>query len=352
VIRHCDISGNSAGTYGGMGGGIYATGSNITVNNCTINDNYADHGGGIGFYGSHGTLSDCVISGDSTNASGGGIYIQSTSGDFTFTNTTISHCHAGQEGGAGIFVHTAGTITMEGCTIDDNFTYGVWGGGMHVDGCDSLIIDHCNVLNNNCQITGSGIALYDNDTNLVVTNSIFKGQDNNDILFANPALASVSYSNFDNQLNMPFSNPPTGLGTLTQTNVNGDSCDVFNNIYMDPLFVDFAGGEYNLTEDSPCIDAGDPTSPYDPDGTITDMGAFYFNQITILDPPQNVTIEIIGTSVHLSWDAVAGATSYKVYSSDDPYTGFTEDTSGSFAGESWSTSITNEKKFYHVIAIN
>jgi len=29
---------------------------------------------------------------------------------------------------------------------------------------------------------------------------------------------------------------------------------------------------------SPCIDAGDPTSPLDPDGTIADMGAFYYAQ--------------------------------------------------------------------------
>jgi len=284
VISHCNISGNNAGTYGGMGGGIYVTGSNITVSNCTINDNYADHGGGLGFYGSSGTISDCVISGDSTNASGGGIYIQTTSADITITNTTISHCESGPEGGAGIFIHTIGTLTMEGCTIDDNnAAYSVWGGGMHVDGCDSLIIDHCNVLNNYCQITGSGIALYDDNTNLIVTNSIFKGQDNNDILFTNSALASVSYSNFDNQLNMPFSNPPTGLGTLMQTNANGDSCDVFYNIYLDPLFVDFENADYNLTEDSPCIDAGDPESPYDPDSTICDMGVFYYDQDVGID---------------------------------------------------------------------
>ena len=70
------------------------------------------------------------------------------------------------------------------------------------------------------------------------------------------------------------------------------------------------------------------------------------------DPPQNVTTEIIGTEVHLSWNAVTGATSYKVYSSNDPNTGFLEDTSGTFDGTSWSTSIVNEKKFYYVIAIN
>ena len=36
--------------------------------------------------------------------------------------------------------------------------------------------------------------------------------------------------------------------------------------------------QYHLSSTSPCIDAGDPTSPLDPDGTISDMGAYYFDQ--------------------------------------------------------------------------
>ncbi len=61
-----------------------------------------------------------------------------------------------------------------------------------------------------------------------------------------------------------------------QTNPNGDSCDVFYNMYLDPLFVEFNNGDYHLTENSPCIDAGDPNSPDDPDSTIADLGAFFY----------------------------------------------------------------------------
>jgi len=50
------------------------------------------------------------------------------------------------------------------------------------------------------------------------------------------------------------------------------------NIDADPLFVDPDNGDYHLQEGSPCIDAGDPNSPLDPDGTIADIGAFYFDQ--------------------------------------------------------------------------
>ena len=71
-----------------------------------------------------------------------------------------------------------------------------------------------------------------------------------------------------------------------------------------------------------------------------------------LPSPEITNIYIQNNSIFIVWSSVDGATSYKVYSSDDPYTGFVEDTSGSFAGESWSTSLINEKKFYYVTAVN
>jgi hypothetical protein len=43
----------------------------------------------------------------------------------------------------------------------------------------------------------------------------------------------------------------------------------------DPEFLDPESGDFHLTEDSPCIDMGDPEI-LDPDGTISDMGAYYF----------------------------------------------------------------------------
>ena len=85
----------------------------------------------------------------------------------------------------------------------------------------------------------------------------------------------------------------------------------------------------------------------------TNFPGYYLGEIfgEIL-PPQNVTISVSGGNVYLSWDAVAGATSYKVYSSDDPYTGFTEDTTGTFDEESWSAPLPASKKFYFVKASN
>jgi hypothetical protein len=51
------------------------------------------------------------------------------------------------------------------------------------------------------------------------------------------------------------------------------------NILSDPLFYALSGDSaFYLTEDSPCIDAGDPTSPPDPDTTVVDIGRYYYHQ--------------------------------------------------------------------------
>ena len=66
------------------------------------------------------------------------------------------------------------------------------------------------------------------------------------------------------------------------------------NIDLDPLFTDELNGNFHLTENSPCIDAGDPNYPFDPDGTISDMGAFYFNQLSDIneDEIQNLNMSL------------------------------------------------------------
>ncbi|MBM3239033.1 T9SS type A sorting domain-containing protein [Candidatus Poribacteria bacterium] len=65
--------------------------------------------------------------------------------------------------------------------------------------------------------------------------------------------------------------------TVTYCDVQGGYTGT-GNINADPLFVDPSSGDYHLQPGSPCIDAGDPNSPKDPDGTRADMGAFYFDQ--------------------------------------------------------------------------
>jgi hypothetical protein len=70
-----------------------------------------------------------------------------------------------------------------------------------------------------------------------------------------------------------------------------------------------------------------------------------------LTAPANVTLQMIGNEVVISWDAVAGATSYKVYSADAPNEVFSLDGSGILSGRIWTAPIPAAKKFYRVTAI-
>jgi hypothetical protein len=72
----------------------------------------------------------------------------------------------------------------------------------------------------------------------------------------------------------------------------------------------------------------------------------------VASQPQNVVLAKYLDNINITWLPVVGASSYKIYSSNIPYTGFSEELSGNFAGANWSTTSTEVMKFYYVIAVN
>ena len=85
-------------------------------------------------------------------------------------------------------------------------------------------------------------------------------------------------------------------------------------------------------------------------GSWCDLG----DSLTAPSAPVNTTIYAENDSVFVSWTAVCGATSYKVYSSDDPYEPLENwDFEEEVTDTNWSEPVlTNEKKFYYVRAVN
>jgi hypothetical protein len=312
VITHCRISDNYAhdpiSTYAG---GIALNNSNAEISWCDISHNRSEsHGGGMNIYNSSPVITGCNISDNRTVMYGGGIWITGNSSPM-ITNCTIEADTSNMYGG-GIAV-AGGVITISECTISRNRAHD-GGGGLMIGG-GSVFLDHCIIERNNCLYTaadgkGGGIftnggvltvdhcTFYCNEVDvqidpygmeihtegnaaMTVTNSIFLSLWNFwTIVFNSTFPASVSYDDFKGYEGSGtyrfMGNVPPGLGVLTQVNYNGDSCDVYYNIYLDPLFVDW--WNLHLTDSSFCIDAGDPASPYDPDSTITDMGRYFYDQ--------------------------------------------------------------------------
>ena len=102
-------------------------------------------------------------------------------------------------------------------------------------------------------------------------------------------------------------------------NAGGSGADALDNLFVDPLFVNSAVGNYRLAEGSPMIDAADPINapvtdldgfsrPHDGDGdeiALADIGAFEF-------PSGEVSNLLFTDGATLTWD-FEPELSYNIY---------------------------------------
>jgi len=110
------------------------------------------------------------------------------------------------------------------------------------------------------------IFTYFENNSITDCDTVFSVASDERIYFANNNI-------FDNDLN--FWGFPVGTGALVGVNANGDSCDVNNNIYLNPFYAEGEPFDYHLRQDSPLIDAGNPAPEFfDPDSTVNDIGLY------------------------------------------------------------------------------
>ena len=145
TVRNCTISGNSATSAFGTGGGIdndvaFRNGT-LEVINCTISGNSAgDNGGGIYNYGGSWTASvkvvNSTLSGNSAHFYGGGIYTLSAYGGSApadVLNSTFSGNTAGRFGGGiynDVFNGGSSPLAVFHSTFSDNSAFGGPNGGI------------------------------------------------------------------------------------------------------------------------------------------------------------------------------------------------------------------------------
>lgn len=215
---------------GNRDSGIYCLyHSSPIISGNSITENSAWHGGGIlCLYYCSPTIIGNTISENSASTSGGAI-LSDVDGNPIISGNCISRNLAHGDGAGILCAHGDATITHN--TIWRNITYGGYGGGI---------------------AAGSGTT---------VTNTIlWKNSDQN---------------------REQISGSPTVRYCDVQGGWEGDG-----NIDCDPEFVNPDSGNFHLQMTSCCIDSGDPSGPLDPDGTVADIGAFYFRQA----PPNNIQL--------------------------------------------------------------
>ena len=250
------VRNNQAGRYGG---GIYCdANSSPALKRVVVRDNRAVRGGGINASNASLTLDKCELTGNVASERGGGfIGIGSV---FAMNKVLIANNQAGRDGGGGIFVWgcpEGGEISLNNLTITGN---SYEGDGEYAFG-------------------GLGVQVENTSFSVDITNSI---------IYSNGARETGFFATREDirellNVSMQFNNVLNGRDGVraTQAAVLNYSDD---NIDVNPQFVNAFGGDFRLSGNSPCIDAGDPDSDRDPDGTLADLGALYYHQNIERDP--------------------------------------------------------------------
>jgi len=276
------------------------------------------------------TIAATIINGDNRRIGVSLIWFgegkQATVSGFTITNgwplgtyvlestVRVTHCrfinNQGDHDPGGAINSQGGSIEIDNCTFIGNRDP-VWGGGVGVSGA-SDVIRSCLFVNNAvgyyggalvilsdvCEVTrctfvdniaghyGSAILVM-GESQARISNSVFK---NNHSSF----IATDSFEGHDrnNQVWIDWCDTEDGVDSVL---INGDDTLLWgdNNLDADPLFLDPDNGDYRLSANSPCIDAGDPEAPLDPDGTRVDIGAYYFHQRDIGVAPREIVFEAL-----------------------------------------------------------
>lgn len=245
-----------------FGGGIYLENASISLKNLILANNSAVIGGGIMCFNySHANLENVTITNNIAEENGGGLQCYFTS-HAILTNVEISNNESANGYGGGIAVGDISEPYIYYALISNNTA--VYGGGVYFEKghCDLI---NCTIVNNTASNDGGGVYCYD------PTNKIEN---------------SILWNNYPNQL--------VYNADITYTDYQ-DGWPGTGNINLDPLFVNATNGDFHLTSTSPCIDSGNPNSPFDPDSTIADMGCFYFDQLTGIEnnelPISNINIK-------------------------------------------------------------
>jgi len=242
------------------GGAIYCANSSPTIRNCVFADNYSNYwGGGLWFSDSRAAVEGCTIRGNTALNTGGGLY------------------------------NRLSGITVANCLFIDNSANA--GGGMYnIDGNPSV---RNTLFAGNSAATSGGGGLGNRRVTSTITNcTFFDNQASSGGAIHNTLSEGTIISNC-----IIWANPASEIKGGAEVSY----CDVRGgrpgegNIDADPCFADAEEGDFHLRSKygrwdpigqvwvvdsvtSPCIDAGDPSSPVGdepiPNGDRINLGVY------------------------------------------------------------------------------
>jgi predicted outer membrane repeat protein len=263
-IRHLTIRNGVAVA----GGGIYCEYSSPVLEQVLIIRNTAESGGGLYCLNASPILRGVTIRADTASAHGGGICVMEQSRP-VLQNVLLTGNSAYR--GGGMYSHASSPIIRH-TLVSENFAY--WGGGLFGEFSRPLLV---NVTLGGNAVSQFGSALaYRSDSHPVVINSIVWNNPWPEIVFLS--------GNGRNTIAIAHSDVSGGEGAIVGSDIEAVYW-LEGNLDADPLFVGGEPLDYQLSEGSPCVDAGIAFYVWEGDTVITlpdtafhgnapDMGAF------------------------------------------------------------------------------
>jgi hypothetical protein len=313
---------------------------------------------GRGFCFQSGELAEAVLDGikitngcvaGEPSGGGGGIFCSGSSP--TIRNCIISSCLSGEYGG-GVYCSGSSPI-FTNCTLFGNSA--AVGGGVYCVEHSSATFMSCTFSNNSAESLAGGI--YCNNSSPAFISSIIAFSSGEGIHFSASSGSQVEHCDMYGNTGAAFSGSvPPRLGQLVTTNANGDSCDQYLNVFLDPLFLDAAASDFHLDDHSPCIGAADPAAAPgsdsdgnprpNPPGSDPDIGAY---EHWLASSPSRLVISMSSNNAVLNWPAFG--TTYHVYGTTEPLLqGDLLDTTTDTTWTDMSTSSRPSPYFYYVTA--
>ncbi|MCF8359985.1 MAG: T9SS type A sorting domain-containing protein [Prolixibacteraceae bacterium] len=262
--------GNANGSYPhSYGGGFYNQGSSPSIKNSIITQNSSEYnGGGMYNYESSPQIINSSFKSNSSTYHGGAMYNIGSS-DGIFMNCDFTENASGWAGAA-MYNESGTSLNITNCTFSSN-SAGTGGGAIYEkDSCTDTLIN-CVITQNYAANNGGGISVSSSSTFMTNCTVSYNSADddnggginnfqgsltmNNCIIWGNKAISeSHQFNLYEGDITLNYccysnqSNDVDNLrGTFTASN---------NNITTNPRFLRSSFGDYRISGDSPCINAG------------------------------------------------------------------------------------------------
>jgi predicted outer membrane repeat protein len=295
------IDGSQKGFYhtgASRGGAVYSEGYvTATITNCIITENSANNGGGVYMFLASLDITNNIITNNDSDR-GGGIYIENSeeayiAGNLIHFNTALG----GYYTGAGIYCGPNSNPTI----IDNDISFNTAedGGGICCCYAQSAPIITNNTFNENYAINRGGtIYCHADAVPTIINNTSYKNYGDRcggiyDHSGAILIINNILWNNTSSHYHAEYQ----GIGTLHYCDVKagtGEAWFGIGCIDADPCLKSPLTGDFHLTEDSPCINAGDnlapglPETDFDGDPRImngrVDMGADEIHRRGVVAP--------------------------------------------------------------------